>query len=160
MSKQNTQFQNAAAQLRTFLQANQMRCTKERLAILETIYETDKPFTIDDLMEMMVQKRFLVSMATLYAATDLFARANLLLRHPAPTASALFQRIPDSRTSCYLICNSCHKVTTLDKKDVTELIESIPTKRFSPSHRITYIYGLCTRCKTKQKRQLEKQKKY
>lgn len=160
MSRENTLLQHATAQLRTFLQANQLRCTKERLAILEAIYQTDKPFTIDGLMQMMQQKRFHVSMATLYAAADLFARANLLLRHPATGASALYQRIPDSGCSCYLICNSCEKVSQLEKKDALELIESIPTKRFTPYHRITYIYGLCMRCKAKQKRQLDKQKKH
>ena len=162
MNSNNRHLQQAIEQLKLFLVANKLRCTKERIAILEAMYDTDGPFTIEELMEEMTARRFHVSLATLYATADLLARANLLLRHPASFASTLYEKIPETRTRCYTICNSCHKVASIDKKEVLALIDEIPTKRFTPSHRITYIYGLCTRCKTKQRRalqQLEKAKK-
>ena len=159
MSNKNTHFHEAMAKLRDFLVANKLRMTSERAAILQAIYETDGPFTIDYLMEMMDARNFHVSNATLYATADVLTRANLLLRHPASTASALFQRIPESGTGCYQVCNCCHKVTSIERKEVLAAINEIPTKRFTPSHRITYIYGLCTPCKTKLRRTLRQQNK-
>lgn len=159
MSYQYTHLQEAMTRLRDFLVANGLRMTSERTAILEAICETDKPFTIDELKEMMDARNFHVSNATLYATTDVLTRANLLLRHPASTASALFERVPETGTRCYQVCNCCHKVTPIDRKEVQAAINEIPTKRFTPSHRITYIYGLCTQCKAKLRRKLRQQKK-
>lgn len=154
MSNNSNKLQEALAQLRDFLAANQLRMTSERTAILTAIYETDKPFTIDQLREMMDARNFHVSNATLYATTDVLVRANLLLRHPASTASTLFERIPENGIGCYQVCNCCHKVTSIDRKEVLAAINEITTKRFTPSHRIAYIYGTCTQCKTKMKRRL------
>lgn len=159
MSNKNTHLQEALAQLRDFLVANKLRMTSERTAILTAIYETDKPFTIEQLREMMDARNFHVSNATLYATTDVLVRANLLLRHPASTASTLFERKPENGIGCYQVCNYCHKVTSIDRKEVLTAINEITTKRFTPSHRITYIYGLCTQCKTKLRRRLRQQTK-
>ena len=154
MSSTDQHLQQAISHLREFLTANKLRCTRERIAILEAIYESDEPFTIEDLIEKMKERRFYVSTATLYATAELLGRANLVLRHPASFASTLYEKVPEERTSCIMICNSCHKVKHIDKKEVLAAIDEIPTKRFNPSHRITYIYGLCTSCKAKQQRVL------
>lgn len=159
MSYNDPHLQQAIEHLKEFLTANKLRCTRERIAILEAIYESDEPFTIDALAEKMKARRFYVSNATLYATAEILGRANLVLRHPASFASTLYEKIPVNRSRCYMICNSCHKVKLIDKQEVLDAIDAIPTKRFNPSHRITYIYGLCTVCKTKQQRVLRQAKK-
>jgi len=156
MSNLSKQLQRALQKFEEFLAANKLRRTAERTAILEAVFEIDESFTIEQLDAYLNESRFHVSRATLYATTDLLVRANLLIRHPAPMASTLYQRIPDEGTRLFLICNSCHKVKNVDTKDVLAIIDGIPVKRFNPTHRIAYIYGLCTRCKTKQRRQLAK----
>lgn len=158
MNDEKTQIENAIRQLQEFLAANRMRQTRERIVILQTAYKINGPFTIDQLSDALKAQNFHVSTATLYAATDILTRANLLLRHPAPVSSMLFERIPEAGIRCYQVCNSCRKVKYIERKDVLAAIQQIPVSRFTVSHRMTYIYGICTQCKTKQKRQLKQLK--
>lgn len=142
---QNIQ-QNVAERLQTYLKACKLRQTRERFAILEAIYDTEGTFTAEDLQEIMLQRKFPVSIATIYSTTRLLVQANLLLRHPYNSASAVFERILDSRPRTYLVCDHCGSVTPLKNKELALLFETARTPRFTSTHRIAYIYGNCSKC--------------
>ena len=140
---------------RDYLLANDLRQTRERFAILEAVYGIDGTFTIEDLQEVMEKARFRVSTATLYNTTLLLVRANLLVRHPFSSSSAVFERIYDERPRTYQVCNHCHHITLIKSRELSAAVLSYKARRFSISHRITYIYGTCPQCERAMKRKLK-----
>ncbi|MCR5819457.1 MAG: transcriptional repressor [Bacteroidaceae bacterium] len=146
MSEQNNLQEIVAERLQAYLKARKLRHTPERFAILEAIYETEGTFTAEQLREIMEKKRFPVSIATVYATTRLLVEANLLMRHPYNSASALFERIIDPYPRVYLVCGKCGNISQLKNKELLNVFEQTRTPRFTTTHRIAYIYGFCSKC--------------
>ena len=138
-----------------FLQANDLRQTRERMAILQAIYGIDGTFTIEDLQKVMAETHFHVSTATLYNTTLLLVNANLLVRHPFSSSSAVFERIYDDRPRTYQVCNHCHHITLIKSRELSAAVQSYKPRRFSISHRITYIYGTCPKCERQMRQMLK-----
>ena len=142
-------------QFREFLLANDLRQTRERKAILQAVNGIDGTFTIEDLQEVMMEKNFHVSTATLYNTTLLLVKANLLVRHPFSSSSAVFERIYDERPRSFQVCNQCHHITLIKSRELSAAVQSYKPRRFSISHRITYIYGVCPKCERAMKQKLK-----
>lgn len=133
-------------QFRQFLIANGMRQTKERFAILRAIYDIDGTFDIDDLQQTMQDRRFHVSTGTLYLTTQLLVQANLLIRHPFSSSSAVFERIADDHPRSYQICGHCHRITRIKSKELVAGLDCYHPRSFSITHRVVYVYGFCASC--------------
>ena len=146
MSEKEQLQETVAERLRQFLVANKLRQTRERYAILRAIYDLEGTFTIEDLQEVMQAMRFHVSTGTLYQTTTLLVQANLLIRHPFSSSSAVFERIADERPHSYQICSNCHRITRIKSKDFAASIMSYHPRRFAVNHRVTYVYGICPKC--------------
>ena len=161
MSEKNGLHKEVERKFRLFLLANELRQTPERFAILNAIYSIQGYFTIEDLQEIMRERRFPVTLSTLYRTTQLLVQANLLIRHPFDNAT-VFERIVDDKPKSYQICNNCHKITRIVGKEVAEGLEAYRPRLFSVSHRIAYVYGICPTCQrelNKKIKKLEKQNK-
>lgn len=146
MGEKSTIQDTVAQRFRQFLVANQLRQTKERFAILRAIYDIEGTFTIEDLEQTMQNRRFHVSTGTLYLTAQLLVQANLLIRHPFSSASAIYERIADDRPRSYQICNNCHLITRIKNKELASSFDCYHPRSFSVSHRIVYVYGICAKC--------------
>ena len=140
---------------RQFLIAHQLRQTRERFAILNAIYSLDGTFTIEDLELLMQERRFPVSKSAIYNTTQLLVQANLLIRHPFSSSSAVFERIVDDRPRSYQICSNCHRITRIKSKELAASLDSYRPRTFSITHRIAYIYGVCPGCQRQMRKQLQ-----
>ena len=67
--------------LKQYLQDKSYRNTPERYAILEEIYNMDHHFNVDDLYLLMLNKKYLVSKATIYNTIEIFLDAGLIRKH-------------------------------------------------------------------------------
>ena len=144
---ENTALQNLVREhLEAYLDACDLRHTRERFAILRVIYDTEGIFSIEDLAEAMQRTKFHVSRATLYNTTQLLVEANLLIRHPFSSGATQFERITDTRPRSYQICGHCHRITLIKGRELQADIEKYRPRSFRITHRILYVYGLCGRC--------------
>ncbi len=155
MSEKAYTQEAVATYFREFLQANGLRQTRERFAILRAAYEFEGTFTFDALQQTLLDHKFRVSTATLYNTTQLLVQANLLIRHPFSSSNAVFERISDSHPKSYQICNNCHRITRIKSKDLAAAVESYHPRRFGVSHRIVYVYGTCPKCEAARKKALK-----
>lgn len=149
MSEKKSIQETAAEQFRTFLIAHKYRQTKERFAILQATHNINGTFTIEELQQVMEDMRFPVGTGTLYATTQLLVQANLLIRHPFSSSSAVFERVTDNMPRSYQVCGNCHRITRLKSKELAASLEAYHPRRFSVSHRILYVYGICATCQRK-----------
>ncbi|MBP5771355.1 MAG: transcriptional repressor [Bacteroidaceae bacterium] len=146
MSEKSSLQDTVEQRLRLYLEANQLRQTKERFAILRAAYDIEGTFTIEDLQKKMQEERFPVSTGTLYQTTQILVQANLLIRHPFSSSSTVFERIADNRPRSYQICNNCHRITRIRSKELATSLETYHPRSFAVSYRIVYVYGTCATC--------------
>ena len=144
-----------ANRFQDFLAANGLRQTRERFAILRAAYDIEGTFTIEDLQQTLMLQRFRVSTATLYNTTQLLVQANLLIRHPFSSSAAVFERIADDRPHSYQICSNCHRITRIKSKELASSLENYHTRSFHITHRIVYVYGICSSCQRQARKQLK-----
>lgn len=138
-----------------YLNTNGHRKTRERYAILETIYSLDGHFDIDELYSLMEEKEnFRVSRATLYNTIILLIDARLVIKHQFGHSSQ-YEKSYNRDTHHHQICTQCGKVTEFQDDYLQTAIENTKLKRFNLSHYSLYIYGLCAKCE-RAKRKIKK----
>ena len=155
MSEKTNKYIEVEARFRKYLLANDLRQNKERYAILKTIYNMEGTFTVDDLLNLMEVQRFPVSRSAIYTTTQLLVQANLIIRHPFYSSTAVFERIEDSSPRSYQICSHCHRITHIKGRDLAEAVGVYHPRRFNVTHRVVYIYGTCPKCELAMNKRLK-----
>lgn len=138
-----------------FLEANDLRQTRERYAILDAIYDIEGIFSIEELADILSQSRFHVSRATLYNTTLLLVQANLLIRHPFSSGAAQFERVNDKQPRSYQVCNNCHRITLIKSRNLQAALDAYHPRSFGITHRIVYVYGICGQCERALRKKLK-----
>lgn len=94
-----------------YLESQQQRKTQERYKILEEIYVSDKHLTVDDLYQLLIEKKFRVSKSTVYNTLDLLVTSGLVRKHQFGNHLTVYEKSIGSRQHDHLVCLDCHKLT-------------------------------------------------
>ncbi|MDD6209910.1 MAG: Fur family transcriptional regulator [Bacteroidales bacterium] len=133
-----------------YLEAHKHRKTPERFAVLEQIYSMSGHFDIETLHAAM-QDKFRVSLATLYNTLDLLVASKLVIRHKFGVY-AQYEKAFNNENHYHLICEVCGEMQEVKEELLFSIIKNRKLKKFTPSYFALYIYGVCSKCKTAQKR--------
>lgn len=147
--------------LANYLELNRNRKTPERFTILDAVYSINGHFTLDELSEKLVSEyNFPVSRATLYNTLKLFIELRLVIRHRLQSTTK-YEACYDNNSHSHQVCTVCGQVTEIKSQELTEVINSLRTKRFRKDGYSLYIYGICSNCQAKmtRKAKLEEKKK-
>ena len=144
--------------LTNYLETNKCRKTPERYAILDAIYDTGGYFTMEELIVKLTEKKFLVSRATLYNAIRLFIELRLVVRHRFQSGTK-YEACYASDNHCHLICTVCGKVTDSDIPEVSKALSAAKLRRFRKDCYSLYVYGICSLCQNRLKREKKTSKK-
>lgn len=147
--------------LANYLELNRNRKTPERFTILDAVYSINGHFTLDELSEKLVSEyNFPVSRATLYNTLKLFIELRLVIRHRLQSTTK-YEACYDNNSHSHQVCTMCGQVTEIKSQELTEVINSLRTKRFRKDGYSLYIYGICSNCQAKmtRKAKLEEKKK-
>lgn len=138
------------AQFTDYLQTNHRRKTPERYAILDAVYDMEKPFTMDELNTVLEEKNFHVSTATLYNTVNLLLQAQMLVRHDMGQQT-LYEAV-QSFGHCYQKCSICGKTVAINKKDVVPVVQNLKLRRFKKQDFSLLVFGICGSCQNKLKK--------
>jgi Fur family ferric uptake transcriptional regulator len=131
--------------LTCYLEANKLRKTTERYAILECVCHADKHFDVETLLAKLKEKNFHVSRTSIYNTLELLRAAGLVIRHQW----AQYELKGAAMHHHHLICSCCGHVGEIRNEKIKITIDSrIP--RFTPEYHSLYIYGICSKCKFRQ----------
>lgn len=144
-------------QFTEYLTSKGCRRTPERYAILDLIYSETGHFDMDTLYEVMNEKHFRVSRATLYNTMQLLLDCKLVLKHQFGNNLSYYERAYNNDFHYHLICTDCGNVEEYKDSDLKALIQNKKIKRFTPSHYSLYIFGRCHKCNMANKRKKKSQ---
>lgn len=133
-----------------YLETHKHRKTPERFAVLDQVYSMTGHFDIETLQEAM-QDKFRVSLATLYNTLNLLVASKLVIRHQCGVY-AQYERAYNNENHYHLICEVCGEMLEVKEELIFSIIKNRKLKKFTPSHFALFIYGVCSKCKTAQRR--------
>ncbi len=144
--------------LTAYLELNKHRKTPERFTILDAVYGMSGHFSLEELGDKLTNDyNFPVSRATLYNTLRLLIEMRLVVRHRFQSTTK-YEACYDNNSHCHQICTVCGKVTEVKSHQVSEAINSMPTRRFHKDGFTLYVYGICSSCQTKLRRHSTKGK--
>lgn len=127
-----------------------LRNTTERFAILERAYGIKSHFEVDDLYRKMEEEGFHVSRATVYNTVSLLCRCGILRCLYFDGRKSRYEIALDNHL--HLVCTECGAIREVDDPGLLATLEKMRFPRFSPSGVSATLYGVCSRCRRKQKK--------
>jgi Fur family ferric uptake transcriptional regulator len=136
-----------AVRFRQFLADQGLRMTRERLAILAAVLDTQDHFDVERLYLTLRSRKHRISRATVYRTLHLLVQCGLIDRARFGTDAFSYEQIRGREHHDHMVCNDCGQVIEFISREIEQLQEVACTEQsFAPeSHRLT-IFGRCARC--------------
>lgn len=136
-----------------YLTEKRLRKTEERYAIFKQICAFPGHFDMCMLLDQLEQGHFHVSKATLYNTLEVLVDAGLVVRHQLGTQAVQYELRIFADTHLHLVCTRCGTVRELRNGTLKADLKNLKVARFTPEYYCLYIYGLCSKCKFKLRKQ-------
>ncbi len=133
-----------------YLEQNNQRKTSERFVILEEIYSRTDHFDADSLFIELKQKKFHISLATVYNTLDLLVGCKLVTKHQFGNNLARYEKSYGFRQHDHLICLDCNKVMEFCDPRIHQISTRMgDLLNFEIPHHSLILYGHCRGCDIK-----------
>ncbi len=143
-----------------FLRSNHKRRTVERFAILERVCHASGHFSAESLYEILQAEDYHVSPTTVYSTLELLVECGLVKRHRFNNKASLYERSTGNASNHHhLICTNCGKIKEMRDAEIDMIIKNKRFPAFTQTSFALNIYGMCSACSRKQRREKKKETK-
>ena len=140
-SEQATQ---AESMFRSFIKAEGLRCTSERIDVLREIYRSDTHLDADGIYVRLREKGTGISRATVYHTLDLLFRLNLVTRIDLGHHHTHYEKALGVANHLHIVCQRCGKVEEAASSKLADMVEKLCTDRgFALGSFSLQVFGEC-----------------
>lgn len=143
--KDNTELIN---QLKIIIKQKGLKYTKQREIIFETLLNSDKHLTAEELYTLITQNHpdEKIGIATVYRALAFLEESQLISSIALDNDGKKFES-NDKEHHDHIICTKCNKIVEFLDPDIEKKQEEIAKKfDFKLQDHTMYLYGICKDC--------------
>ncbi|HUU27611.1 MAG TPA: Fur family transcriptional regulator [archaeon] len=133
-----------------YLRENSYLITRQRRRIAEIIFNTPGHLSVEDIQDLLRQKKISASIASIYRTLDVLIKSNLVVQHRFGKRFKRFEAIRQDKHHDHLICLRCGKVLEFKNDIIEDLqVEMAAQHNFNITDHKLDIYGYCSKCRNK-----------
>lgn len=135
-----------------YLSVNGLRCTTERLAILDIFLAAPGHHTIAEMAQYFESEGFPISRATLYNNVDLLVKAGFVRCLKFEGRVPEYERIISGQQHVHLVCSDCGTIREVRDAELIRKLSSLHFSGFTTDYFALAVYGTCAKCQRRRRR--------
>jgi len=144
---------------KSFMKAEGLRCTQERLNVLREIYRSGAHLDADEIFVRLREKGVAISRATVYHTLDLLFRFNLVTKIDLGHKHTHYEKSWGVANHLHIICLKCGQVSEATSSELALVMEKLCTEHgYTLGNFSLQIFGECLvqqACKERVKKKQE-----
>ena len=129
---------------RSFMKAEGLRCTSERIDVLQEVYRSDTHLDADEIYRRLREKGTGISRATVYHTLDLLFRLNLVTRIDLGHHHTHYEKSLGVVNHLHIVCHRCGKVEEAASSELAGMVEKLCALRgFTLGSFSLQVFGEC-----------------
>jgi Fur family ferric uptake transcriptional regulator len=130
-----------------YLRDNNLKVTKERLMLLEELFNSNGHLDADSLLFQLRNQGKRVSRATIYRTLDLLVQCGLARKSRLGREHYVYERVTPGKRHDHMVCTGCGRIIEFYDSDLDERQRQVCLEHsFRPSFYSLQIQGLCAEC--------------
>ena len=130
-----------------YLRDNNLKVTKERLMLLEELFNSSGHLDADSLLFQLRNQSKRVSRATIYRTLDLLVQCGLARKSRLGREHYVYERVTPGKRHDHMVCTGCGRIIEFYDADLDERQRQVCLDHnFRPSFYSLQIQGLCAEC--------------
>lgn len=131
-----------------YLVLKDLKLTKPRKIILDTVFATHEHFNVDGLYDQIRKKHKDVSRATIYRTIPLLVEASLIKQSLRCLAKDHYEHTYGHDRHLHLICEKCGKIIEVESKEAESILNKLAKiYNFDIKEFNVGAKGLCKKCR-------------
>ena len=134
----------------SFLRDEGYLVTRQRKRIAEVIFTTPGHLSVEDIQDLLRQKKVSASIASIYRTLDVLIKSELVVQHRFGKRFKRFEAVRRDQHHDHLVCTGCGKVIEFKNDTIEELQVRVAKEHdfVTTNHKLD-IYGFCAKCKSR-----------
>ena len=133
-----------------FLKIKDLKLTKPRKIILDTVFATHEHFNVDELYDQIRKKHKDVSRATIYRTIPLLVESGLIKQSLRCLAKDHYEHTYGHGRHLHLICEKCGKIIEVESKEAERILNKLAKKHSFHIREFNIgAKGICNKCQKK-----------
>lgn len=140
-------MENESEVLKKHIQGHQLKLTRQRKMILDTLLTLPRHVSADEIYEASVKKNSSIGLATIYRTLHLLSEAGLIQVREFGDGQARYELAYNHHHHDHLVCIDCGKIIEFENMDIEYLQEQVARKHsFKIQRHKLELYGECKEC--------------
>ena len=130
-----------------------LKQTEQRDTILRTFLETREHLSTNELHRLVQKKDSRIGFTTVYRTLKLLAECGLASEVAFNDGVARYEHQYQRRNHHHMVCTGCGSSVEFFSADIERIEQAVGRKnKYLPTRHTFQIYGICEKCRKKQKR--------
>jgi Fur family ferric uptake transcriptional regulator len=145
---ENMEYDSLLERFKDILRHNNLKFTKQREAVLKTLYNNDEHFSPESLHTLLknIYPKLNIGIATVYRTLNLLEDSDMATSLSLGAAGKKFE-LGNKPHHDHMICKSCSSIIEFEDEEIEKKQEEIAHRHgFKLNGHIMQLYGLCKSC--------------